>query len=128
MRLLLDTHALLWWWKNAPQLPETARSAMADPANDVFVSAASGWEVATKVRKGQLPEFGASLSAFVDDVLRDGFNHLDVTARHGVHGGSLPGDHKDPFDRLIAAQALIEGMTVITRDREIAAFGCETLW
>ncbi len=128
MRLLLDTHALLWWWKNAPQLPQAARSAISDAANEVFVSAVSGWEIATKVRKGQLAEFSASLPAFVDDVLRDGFNHLDVTARHGIYGGSLSGVHKDPFDRVIAAQALIENMTVVTRDPQIAAFGCETLW
>jgi len=128
MRLLLDTHALLWWWQDAPQLAEAARTAMLDPASEVFVSAASAWEIATKVRKGQLPDFGCSLSAFVDDVVRDGFNHLDVTARHGVHGGSLSGGHKDPFDRLIAAQALLEDMVVITRDREIAAFGCKVLW
>ncbi|WP_331709975.1 MULTISPECIES: type II toxin-antitoxin system VapC family toxin [unclassified Sphingomonas] len=128
MRLLLDTHALLWWWNDGPRLPEAARSAMADPANAVFVSAATGWEIATKVRKNQLPEFAGSIGAFVEDVVRDGFNHLDVTARHGVHGGSLPGPHKDPFDRLIAAQALLEHMTVVTCDHAIAAFGCETLW
>jgi PIN domain nuclease of toxin-antitoxin system len=128
MRLLLDTHALLWWWKNAPQLAAGARSAMTDPVNEVFVSAASGWEVATKVRKGQLPAFGGCLPAFTDDVVRDGFRHLDVTARHGVHGGSLPGPHKDPFDRLIAAQALLEDMVVVTCDAEIAAFGCKVLW
>lgn len=128
MRLLLDTHALLWWWNDAPQLPEAARSAMADPANTVFVSAASGWEIATKVRKKQLPEFAGNLAAFVEDVVRDGFIPLDVTARHGVHGGSLTGAHKDPFDRLIAAQALLEDMTVVTCDAQIAAFGCETLW
>lgn len=127
-RFLLDTHALLWWWKNAPQLPAASRSAMADPANEIFVSAASAWEIATKVRKGQLPDLAGGISAFVDDVLRDGFIHLDVTARHGVYGGWLPGHHKDPFDRLIAAQALIENMTVVTRDAQIAAFGCETLW
>lgn len=128
MRLLLDTHALLWWWKNAPELAAGARLAMADPANEVFVSAASGWEVATKVRKGQLPAFRDVLAAFAGDVVRDGFSHLDVTARHGVHGGSLPGAHKDPFYRLIAAQALLEDLVVVTRDHEIAAFGREVLW
>lgn len=101
---------------------------MADPANAIFVSAATGWEIATKVRKNQLPEFGGSAGAFVDDVLRDGFHHLDLTARHCVHGGFLPGAHKDPFDRLIAAQALLEDMIVVTCDRAMAAFGCETLW
>lgn len=101
---------------------------MSDAANDVFVSAASAWEIATKIRKGQLAEFSASLPTFFDDVLRDGFDHLDITARHSLFGGSLSGDHRDPFDRLIAAQALIENMTVVTCDAKIAAFGCETLW
>ncbi len=128
MRLLLDTHALIWWWKNDPTLPTAARAAMTATSNQVFVSAASGWELATKIRKGQLLEMRASLPAFAEDVIRDGFYHLPVTAQHGVHGGSLSGAHKDPFDRLIAAQALLDDMTVVTRDREIAKFGCKVLW
>ena len=128
MRLLLDTHALLWWWKNDMALSVSARTAMADPTNDVFVSAATAWEIATKVRKGQLPEAREGIATFAEDVERDGFRHLAVQSRHGLRGGSLPGAHKDPFDRLIAAQALIEGMTVVTREREIAGFGCEVLW
>lgn len=128
MRLLLDTHALLWWWKEAPQLGPNARSAMADPGNEVFVSAASAWEIATKVRKGHLPEFADGLPAFAQDVVRDGFKFLDITAQHGLAGGSLEGLHKDPFDRLIAAQALLEELVVITRDPQIAAFGCKVLW
>ena len=128
MRLLLDTHALLWWWKNAVQLGDGAKSALIDPDNEVFVSAASGWEVATKVRKGQLPAFAGSITTFADDVVRDGFQHLSVTVQHGLHGGSLSGPHKDPFDRLIAAQALLEDLIVVTRDAEIAAFGCKVLW
>ena len=128
MRLLLDTHALIWWWKDDPILPADARAAMTDPANHVFVSAATGWEMATKVRKGQLPEMRDRLPVFDHDVVQDGFRHIAVTSAHGVRGGSLAGSHKDPFDRLIAAQALIEDLTVITRDREIAAFGCKVLW
>lgn len=128
MRLLLDTHALIWWWKDDALLPPHARAAMQDAGNEVFVSAATAWEMATKVRKGQLPEIRVELGSFEQAVLRDGFHHLPVTSAHGLRGGFLEGAHKDPFDRLIAAQALIEDMTVITRDREIAAFGCEVLW
>jgi PIN domain nuclease of toxin-antitoxin system len=128
MRLLLDTHALIWWWKNDPILPSGALAAMTHPSYQVFVSAATGWELAAKVRKGQLLELRNSLPTFTEDVVRDGFHHLDVTALHGVRGGSLPGAHKDPFDRMIAAQALVEDLTVITRDPEIAAFGCKVLW
>lgn len=128
MRLLLDTHALIWWWTNDPHLPRTARTVMTSPEHEVFVSAATGWEIATKIRKGQLTELRSSLPTFSEDVLRDGFRHLPVMANHGVHGGSLPGPHKDPFDRVIAAQAMIEDCTVITCDPEIAAFGCKVLW
>lgn len=128
MRLLLDTHALLWWWMDAAQLRRDARSAIADQHNQVLVSAASAWEIATKVRKGQLPELAPLLPSFAEDVIGDGFEWLDISARHGISGGELPGAHKDPFDRLIAAQALLEELVVVTRDAEIAAFGCEVLW
>ena len=127
-RLLLDTHALIWWWKDDPILPGGTKAVMADPSNEVFVSAATAWEMATKIRKGQLPEMAQAMPSFHDDVLREGFHHLAVTADHGLRGGSMPGVHKDPFDRILAAQALIEGLVVITRDREIAKFGCEVLW
>ena len=128
MRLLLDTHALLWWWHEAPQLGGAARVAMADRNNAVFVSAASAWEIATKIRKGQLPGFEGALHAFTHDVARDGFKTLEVTVQHGLAGGALPGGHKDPFDRLLAAQALLEDLVVVTRDPQMAAFGCKVLW
>ncbi len=127
-RLLLDTHALIWWWKDDPILPPSARAAIEDRSNDVFVSAAAGWEIATKVRKGQLPEMRDRVATFHDDVVHEGFRHLPISSIHGVRGGSLAGAHKDPFDRILAAQALIEDLTVITRDREIADFGCKVLW
>ena len=101
---------------------------MADAGNDVFVSAATAWEIATKVRKGQLAEMRDRVPTFHGDVAGDGFRHLSITPEHGLRGGSLSGVHKDPFDRLIAAQALIEELTVITCDPEIARFGCEVLW
>jgi PIN domain nuclease of toxin-antitoxin system len=128
VRLLLDTHALLWWWKAGSQLSDAAASAIAAPDNEVYVSAASAWEIATKVRKGQLPAFAAGLSAFAADLTRDGFRHLEVTVAHGLQSGSLGGDHKDPFDRLLAAQAMLEDLVIVTRDAQIAAFGCRTLW
>ena len=128
MRLLLDTHALIWWWMDDPFLPPSARAAVIDPANMVFVSAASAWEIATKVRNGQLSGLRDRVPTFHESVEREGFEHLAITVRHGAHGGSLRGVHKDPFDRILAAQALLEDMTVITRDREIAAFGCKVLW
>lgn len=128
MRLLVDTHALIWWWKDDSNLPARVRSAMADTANQVFVSAASGWEIAVKVRKGQMPEMRETLPTFEDDLATDQFRQLAVTVRHGLLGGSLSGPHKDPFDRLLAAQAMAEGLTIVTCDAAFAAFGCEVLW
>lgn len=128
MRLLLDTHALIWWWMDDPALPLAARAAMEDRGNETFVSAVTALELATKIRKGQLVELREHLSAFRNTVEADGFRLLNIVAEHGVQGGSMPGTHKDPFDYLLAAQAIREGLIVITRDREIAAFGCEVLW
>jgi len=128
MRLLLDTHALLWWWLDDPVLPSRVIAAIEDSDNNVFVSAATAWEIATKVRKGQLLEMRDRMERFEADVAADGFEPLPVTIAHGLKGGALHGAHKDPFDRILAAQALIEGMTLISLDREIAAFGCKVLW
>jgi PIN domain nuclease of toxin-antitoxin system len=130
MAFLLDTHTLIWWWDDNARLPERIRDVMADPANDILVSAAVGWEMATKVRVGKLPEMAEAVADTNFDrwVVEDGFRHLDVRQDHGVRAGLLVGDHRDPFDRMIAAQALIEGLAVITRDPALAAFGCDVIW
>ncbi|MFG6282391.1 type II toxin-antitoxin system VapC family toxin [Sphingomonas sp. S6] len=128
MRLLLDTHALLWWWLADPALPPRAAAAIEDGDNVVFVSAATAWEIATKVRKGQLAAMRDRIDRFEEDVVADGFQTLPVAMIHGLKGGALHGAHKDPFDRILAAQALLENMVLVTCDREMAAFGCETLW
>ncbi len=128
MNYLVDTHALIWWWDESDKLSDRVRTVMADRRNTVFVSAAAAWEIGTKVRLGRLPSMAARLGSFETDVIDDGFRHLPIMPGHGLGGGMLKGQHGDPFDRLIAAQALAEDLTVITRDPEIAAFGCETLW
>jgi len=128
MRLLIDTHALIWWWDEDRKLSPTAQGELTDRRNVVFVSAASGWEMATKVRAGRLPSMAPRIAHFDQSVRGDGFEHLDVRYDHGVKGGLLPGVHRDPFDRLLAAQALIDGLTVVTCDRQLAAFGCKVLW
>ena len=127
-RLLLDTHAALFWWGASPKLGEAAREAIADPGMAVYVSAASAWEVSTKFRIGKFDEIGDPAIEYPRLMTKNGFATLEITAAHGLRAGSLRGLHRDPFDRLIAAQALIEEMTVVTRDREIAAFGCKVLW
>ncbi|MEG8040061.1 type II toxin-antitoxin system VapC family toxin [Sphingomonas sp. LR60] len=128
MRLLLDTHALLWWWFDDATLPDRAKAAIGDPDNEVYVSAASGWEIATKVRKGQLVEIADRMANFERYLVEDGFSALSITMANGVRSGALPGAHKDPFDRMLAAQALMEDLTLVTCDKVMATFGCETFW
>lgn len=128
MRLLLDTHALLWWQTDDPQLSDAARAAIADSSNDVFVSAASAWEIATKVRLGKLPGLAEAAERFVDLVDADGFRSLSMSPHHALRAGSFALPHRDPFDRMLAAQSELEGLVLVTRDRDFAAFGTATLW
>ncbi|MGN6375257.1 MAG: type II toxin-antitoxin system VapC family toxin [Sphingomonas sp.] len=128
MRLLLDTHAVLFWWGASSKLGRRAYEVIADPDNRVHVSAASAWEVATKFRIGKLDDIGDPVTTYPRLMAANGFETLDVTTQHGLRAGTLDGAHRDPFDRLIAAQALMEDLTVVSRDPEIAAFGCEVIW
>lgn len=127
-RCVLDTHALIWWWTDDPRLSTKARDAIIDPETDIFVSPICGIEIAMKLGRGDLDNLREPLAALERAFAADDFLHLPVTFQHARDAGLLPGEHRDPFDRMIAAQALTEGLTVITRDREIAAFGCKTLW
>ncbi|AXJ95069.1 MULTISPECIES: type II toxin-antitoxin system VapC family toxin [unclassified Sphingomonas] len=127
-RFLLDTHAALFWWQESAELSPAAEAAISHADNAIYVSAASGWEIATKFRLGKLAFHGNPMTDMPRLMVMHDFNSLDVTMAHTLRAGMLPGEHRDPFDRLIAAQALIEGMTVITRDAKIADFGCKVLW
>ncbi len=128
MRLLLDTHALMWWLLGDAALSATARDAIADPGNESFVSAASAWEITTKYRIGKLPQ-AAFLAADVAGIAAaHGFTELPISIRHGQVGGSLPGIHKDPFDRILVAQAITEDMAIVSRDAVLGAYGVVCLW
>ena len=122
-RLLLDTHAFVWSLSNVAELAETARAAIADPRNDVFVSAITGWEISVKRAKGRIraPD---NLSALVAE---RGFTHLPLTFHHAEQAGSLPMHHRDPFDRFLVAQAQAEGLILVTRDARIPQYGVQTL-
>lgn len=122
-RLLLDTHAVLWALSNVPKLDETARARIADPHNEVFVSAITGWEIAVKRAKGRI---GApdNLGTVIED---RGFTHLPLTFRHAERAGSLPMHHRDPFDRFLVAQAQVEGLVLVTRDAHIRLYDVPTL-
>lgn len=128
MRYLLDTHTLIWWWNAPHRLSSGVVTMMTDRSNMIFVSAISGLEIAIKVRIGQLPAMRDRIGVFDAAIREEGFQHLAVEHHHSVKAGLLAGPHRDPFDRILAAQALIEDMTVVTRDREIAEFGCKVLW
>lgn len=128
MRLLLDTHALLWWWTDDARLSTAARAAITDTANEVYVSSASAWEVATKQRLGKLSEAPQAAQRFSELVSADGFTGLPIEQRHALHAGGYPQDHRDPFDRMLAAQSEIEGLTLVTCDAALAGFPCRRLW
>jgi PIN domain nuclease of toxin-antitoxin system len=121
--LLLDTHAFVWWDLEDSRLSKIARAAIADPENRIVVSAVSVWEISIKRASGRL--------AFRHDILhalaRTGFDSLDITPHHADHAGSLPLHHTDPFDRLLVAQAKIEGFVLVTQDRQLLPYGVPIL-
>ena len=128
VRYLLDTHALLWWWTDDPQLSTYAKSLIYDEGNSIFVSAASAWEIATKHRLGKLSIARQAISRFNELVELDGFEHLPVVYLHAVRAGSYTVDHRDPFDRMLAAQSTLENVTLLTCNRAFVAFGNPVAW
>jgi len=128
MRVLLDTHAFLWWIADDERLTAQARAAIASGENEVFVSAASAWEIITKSRLGRLP-IPEPWDEFISTHLqRNGFQSLSITMRHTFGLGSLPDHHHDPFDRILVSQALAEDMPLVTGDRAIGAYEVPTIW
>lgn len=128
MRLLLDTHALLWWQADDPRLPASVRAVMLDPGNQILVSAASVWEIATKARIGKLGGVQRLLADFDALMLADGFTHLPIRHDHARLAGSFDAPHRDPFDRMLAAQSLIEQAVLLSNDAALAAFGARLRW
>ena len=122
-RLLLDTHAFLWWISDDSILRRNAHAAIADPRNEIFVSAITAWEITVKRLKGQMDAPG-NLAAMVDE---KGFTHLPLGFHHAEQAARLPMHHKDPFDRFLIAQAQAEGMTLVTRDTHMQLYGVQTL-
>lgn len=127
LRLLLDTHALLWWVANHPSMSKNADQAIGTPDNEVFVSAASAWEVTTKARIGKLTA-GPLAQDFVGEVRRQGFLPLPITLDHGQRAGSLPGEHRDPFDRMLIAQAQAENLVLVSNEAVFDSYGIQRLW
>jgi PIN domain nuclease of toxin-antitoxin system len=128
MRILLDTHALLWWLDGDPRLSKRARAAIADARTTCLVSAASAWEITTKARLGKLP--GAlEVAADVGGCVRSQqFTPLDITMDHAQRAGSLPGEHRDPFDRMLIAQAHAENVPLVSSDAVFDSYGVVRIW
>jgi PIN domain nuclease of toxin-antitoxin system len=128
MRLLLDTHAFLWWLAGDEALSPAARAAIADEANGVFISAASAWEIATKHRIGKLPGVAAVIADLDGAIADQGFAALPIGVRHGQAAGALPGPHRDPFDRMLIAQAMLENLVLVSNEQPFDAYGVARLW
>jgi PIN domain nuclease of toxin-antitoxin system len=128
VQLLLDTHALLWWLAGDNALSVTARRAIGDADNSIFVSAASAWEISTKHRLGKLPN-AAVVASDIDGLIADqGFQGLAIQLAHGQAAGALPGPHRDPFDRMLIAQAVLENLVLVSNESVFDAYAVKRLW
>ena len=128
MRVLLDTNALIWAWTEPERLTRAAQVVFRNEANTLLVSAASAWEIATKVRLGKLPSATSLEKDFVTLVADAGYLLIPITAEIALRAGRLAGAHRDPFDRIIAAHALAEDIPVISADTQLETFGVRRLW
>lgn len=128
MRLLLDSHALVWAAVSPKRLSTTALEAIRSSGSELFVSSATVWELATKYRIGKLPQAKPILDA-LDSLMEDLVaRHLAMTHVHAKLAGLMPVEHRDPFDRMLAAQALVEDLRLVTRDPAFAAFDVNVVW
>jgi PIN domain nuclease of toxin-antitoxin system len=128
MHVLVDTHALLWWLSDDPGLTKPARKIIADTKNVVLVSSASAWEIATKVRLGTLATTADLAADFAGHLEREGFQMLTISWDHAIRAGLLPGPHKDPFDRMLIAQAQAENIPILSNESLFDRYGVRRVW
>jgi PIN domain nuclease of toxin-antitoxin system len=128
VRALLDTHALLWWLAGDSALTRPARKIIADTKNTLVVSAASAWEIATKVRLGKLPTAASLAADFTSYIERERFQLLSISVEHALRAGLLPGSHRDPFDRMLIAQAQAENLPIVSKEGIFDAYGLRRIW
>jgi len=128
MRVLLDTHALLWAAFRKDLLSARAQKLIEAPANEILVSAASAWEIATKYRLGKLSLAQVLVGDFIPKVTAAGYVLLSISVEHALRAGRLPADHKDPFDRMLAAQAIDEDLPLLSNDERLDVFGVRREW
>jgi PIN domain nuclease of toxin-antitoxin system len=126
-RILLDTHAFIWWLEGGANLSPAAHQAIASPTVSVLVSAATAWEIAIKHHSGKfrIPNL---IKDFQGAVHREGFVELPISIEHAVRAGALPAGHKDPFDRVLIAQSQVEGAAVVTRDSLFRKYSVQCIW
>ena len=128
VRVLLDTHAFLWWLTDSKRLSEAAKRVIADETNDISVSAVSAWEIATKHRLGRLPEGEAVIDDIVGSIAGQGFKELTIDVADAQRAGQLSGPHRDPFDRMLIAQALARDLVVVSIDAVFDRYGVKRHW
>ena len=128
MKVLFDSHALVWFLLGDARVPERVRKSLEQPETELVVSAASIWEIATKARLGRWPQ-GETVMANLHAVLAtSAYSSLPITIEHARIAGFLPWHHRDPFDRILAAQSQIEGLPLVSADRAFAEFGITVMW
>jgi PIN domain nuclease of toxin-antitoxin system len=128
VKALLDTHAFLWWISDDPRLSEKAREIIADGRHELFFSAASGWEISIKTGLGRL-EVPENLQRFIADQLsRNAIQVLPIYLSHALHTGTLPAHHRDPFDRILVSQAILEEMPLLSADSHLSRYPVEVVW
>lgn len=128
MRALLDTHTFLWWITDDPQLSPRVREIISNGENELFLSSASGWEIAIKVRLGRL-QLSDDLERFIPEQMAlNAINGLPIQMSHALRVHGLPAHHRDPFDHLLIAQAQLENLPILTADPQIARYPVKTIW
>ena len=125
---LLDSHALVWWWFDPDRLSTAVRELLTNPAMPVLVSAATVWELSLKHHQGKLPELSGAIADLPGLLQADGFEALPISLAHGLRAGAYSQPHRDPFDRMLAAQAELDRLVLLSADPQLSTFPCQTLW
>ena len=125
---LLDSHVLLWWWFEPERLSNPVAALLSNPSTAILVSAASIWELSLKHHLGKLPELQSAIHDLRNLLQADGFSELAISAAHGLRAGSYQQAHRDPFDRMLAAQAELDRLVLLSADRQLNTFPCQVLW
>lgn len=128
MTLLLDTNAFVWWLRGEPRISPRLRATIEQNPGETYVSAISAYEMSQKYRLGKWPEVAPFMEGFEALAAAANLSILNVTARHALRAGLLPGDHRDPFDRMLVAQAMVEGLRLVSSDRGLGRLGVEVVW